>query len=203
MKHTGKGGRLGSSCKFASSKESTGDGARDVPPRAWCLGRLSFAPDATADVKNGATCSAKGRHASAWKKSGLATKQQQNPTVCVPAARGAPARPAGRRVRDVSWRGGDGILPTRACTIVLLVWHSRQALRSGVCGTGLRAGLRCTSPSVGRCVVAGSPSCVRLLDARCLSGSCVSHYDNRLPVRSLLRTCPQKSRSPSVWPRLF
>ena len=56
--------------------------ARDVPPRAWCLGRLSFAPGATADVKNGATSSAKGRHARAWKKSGLATKQQQNPTVC-------------------------------------------------------------------------------------------------------------------------
>jgi hypothetical protein len=81
MKHTGKGGRFGSSCKFASSKECTGDGARDVPPRAWCLGRLSFAPGATADVKNGATSSAKGRHARSWKKSGLTTKQQQNPTV--------------------------------------------------------------------------------------------------------------------------
>ena len=56
----------------------------------------------------------------------------------------------GRRVRDVSWRGGDGILPTRACTIVLLVWHSRQALRSGVCGTGLR-GLRSHVPVRGRC----------------------------------------------------
>ena len=42
-------------------------GARDVPPRAWCLGRLSFAPGATADVKNGATSSAKGRHAR-WKE---------------------------------------------------------------------------------------------------------------------------------------
>jgi hypothetical protein len=42
--------------------------ARDVPPRAWCLGRLSFAPGATADVKNGATSSAKGRHARDGKK---------------------------------------------------------------------------------------------------------------------------------------
>jgi len=82
MKHTGKGGRLGSSCKFASTKECTGDGARDVPHRAWCLGRLSFAPGATADVKNGATSCAKGRHSRAWKKSGLTTKQHQNPTVC-------------------------------------------------------------------------------------------------------------------------
>ena len=46
-------------------------GARDVPPRAWCLGRLSFAPGATADVKNGATSSAKGRHAFALKKKWL------------------------------------------------------------------------------------------------------------------------------------
>ena len=31
---------LESSCKFASSKECTGDGAKNVPSRAWCLGRL-------------------------------------------------------------------------------------------------------------------------------------------------------------------
>ena len=68
LRNTHRRGRSESSCKFASSKECTGDGARDVPPRAWCLGRLSFAPGATADVKNGATSCAKGRHARAWKK---------------------------------------------------------------------------------------------------------------------------------------
>ena len=64
-------------------------GARDVPPRAWCLGRLSFAPGATADVKNGATSSAKGRHTIAWKKSGSTTEQQQNPTVWAVVGRGS------------------------------------------------------------------------------------------------------------------
>ena len=83
--------------------------ARDVPPRAWCLGRLSFAPGATADAKNGATSSAKGRHARAWKKSGLATKQQQNPTVCERAERATSG--ARRRDRAVSPVGSRDLLP--------------------------------------------------------------------------------------------